>query len=125
MRREPTFAERELWKELRGLEGFRFRRQAPMGDYIVDFVCHQSRLVVEVDGGVHEMSVVAQRDAQRDLWLSGRGYRVLRLTNREVISDVDAVVQRIIGAAGADIPTPTPPRKGEGGSRRGQYSKRF
>jgi very-short-patch-repair endonuclease len=120
MRREPTFAEGELWKELRQLEGFHFRRQAPMGPYVVDFVCHRSRLIVEVDGGVHEMDTVAQRGAEREAWLAGRGYRVLRLTNREVIADVEAAAKRITSAAGADTPTPDPSPQGGGGSRRGQ-----
>jgi very-short-patch-repair endonuclease len=115
LRREPTFAERRLWTELRSLEGFHFRRQAPMGHYIVDFVCHRSRLIVEVDGGVHTMGLVAQRDAERELWLTSRGYRVLRLTNREVIANVEAAVQRIIAACRARTPTPDPSPQGGGG----------
>jgi very-short-patch-repair endonuclease len=114
LRREPTFAERLLWLELRRLNGFHFRRQAPMGNYIVDFVCHRSRLIVEVDGGVHGLDVVAQRDAARDVWLASRGYRVLRLTNREVIGDVEAAVRRITAAAGACTPTPAPSPQGGG-----------
>jgi len=114
LRKEATFAERSLWKELRRLESFHFRRQAPMGDYIVDFVCHRSRLIVEVDGGVHEMDHVAQRDAERDLWLARRGYRVMRLTNREVLADVEAVGRRIIAAADARTPTPDPSPQGGG-----------
>jgi very-short-patch-repair endonuclease len=86
-----------------------------MGDYVVDFVCHRSRLIVEVDGGVHAMDVVAQRDAERDLWLAGRGYRVLRLTNRDVIANVEAAVRRIIAAACPRTPTPHPlPARGRG-----------
>ena len=85
-----------------------------MGAYIVDFVCHKSRLIVEVDGGVHDQDVVAQRDAERDAWLAGRGYRVLRLTDREVIGGIEASVRRIISAAGADTPTPDPSPQGGG-----------
>ena len=115
MRKEPTFAERRLWQELRRLENVRFRRRAPIGDYIVDFVCHGSRLIVEVDGGVHDIDVVARRDAERDAWLAGRCYRVLRLTNHEVIADVEAAVRRITTVAGADTPpTPNPSPQGGG-----------
>jgi len=73
---------------------------------------HRSRLIIEVDGGVHELEVVAQRDAARDVWLSARGYRALRLTNREVIGDIEAMVRRIIAAAGACTPTPDPSPQG-------------
>jgi very-short-patch-repair endonuclease len=71
-------------------------------------------LIVEVDGGVHAMDVVAERDAERDLWLAGRGYRVLRLTNREVIANVEAAARRIIAAGGARTPTPDPSPQGGG-----------
>jgi very-short-patch-repair endonuclease len=114
MRRDSTFAERELLKELMKLAGFHFRRQAPMGPYLVDFVCHRSRLIVEVDGGVHEMDAVAQRDAERDVWLVRRGYRVLRVTNREVLADLEAVALRIISEACAGTPTPDPSPQGGG-----------
>jgi very-short-patch-repair endonuclease len=114
LRREPTFAERQLWTELRHVKGIHFRRQAPMGVYVIDFVCHARRLVIEVDGGVHDIDAVAQRDAERVAWLAGRGYRVLRLTNREVIADVEGVVRRIVSAAGAGTPTPDPSPQGGG-----------
>ena len=116
MRREPTHAEALLWKSLRRLDepDLHFRRQAPMGPYVVDFVSHRARLVVEVDGAVHQLPEVELRDLERDTWLLSRGYVVLRVKNEEVIADVVGVVQRIIAMAGADTPTPTPPRKGEG-----------
>jgi very-short-patch-repair endonuclease len=114
LRNELTYAERLLWLALRTLDGFRFRRQAPMGAYVVDFVCHHSRLIIEVDGGVHEMDAISQREVERDLWLAERGYRVLRLTNREVLSNVDAAVRRIISEARAGTPTPDPSPQGGG-----------
>ena len=104
LRRGPTFAEKQLWKSLRQLDGFHFRRQAPMGDFIVDFVCHRSRLVVEVDGGIHEVDAVAIRDAEREGWLVNRGYEVIRLTNAEVLSNIDAAVRRVLAAATASTP---------------------
>jgi very-short-patch-repair endonuclease len=85
-----------------------------MGPYVVDFVCHRVRLIVEVDGGVHEMDVVAQRDAERDEWLTGRGYRMLRVKNSEVTANIDAVVRAILASAGAGTPTPDPFPQGEG-----------
>ena len=116
MRREPTRAEALLWKGLRGLEETEahFRRQAPMGPYVVDFVCHSARLIIEVDGKVHTLPQVAQRDQARTAWLEGRGYRVLRVTNDEVTGDITTVLAQILSALGAGTPTPTPPRKGEG-----------
>jgi very-short-patch-repair endonuclease len=97
-----------------GWKAFTSDGKPPMGDYVVDFVCHRSRLIVEVDGGVHDWDVVAQRDAARDRWLAGRGYLVLRLTNREVLAGVEAAVARIITAAGSSTPTPDPSPQGGG-----------
>jgi very-short-patch-repair endonuclease len=112
LRRDVTHAERELWKQIRRLEGFHFRRQAPIGPYIVDFVCHSRRLIVEVDGGIHTLDAVAARDAEREAWLVGRGYRVLRLANAQATNE--AAVEAILAAAALAPPPPTPPRKGEG-----------
>ncbi|WP_304170996.1 endonuclease domain-containing protein [Phenylobacterium aquaticum] len=115
-RRVPTRAEAKLWKGLRRLEiqDTHFRRQAPIGTYVVDFICHSARLIIEVDGGVHALDQVALRDFERETWLKGRGYRVLRVSNDEVMSDITSVLERIVAALSADTPTPTPPRKGEG-----------
>lgn len=83
LRAQPTRAEAELWQRLR-LFPVRFHRQAPIGPYVVDFACHRARLVVEVDGGVHQLTDVARRDIRRDEWLTSEGYRVFRFTNRDV-----------------------------------------
>ena len=115
LRRNATFVERELWKAQRHLDGVHFRRQAPMGPYVVDFICHRARLIIEIDGGMHEMDVVAQRDAKRDAWLKEREYRVLRFKNAEVIANIDGVVRAILAKVGADTPTPDPFPQGEGG----------
>jgi len=114
MRREPTYAEKRLWKLLRTTD-LHFRRQAPFGPYIVDFVCHRHRLIVELDGGVHDLPEVAARDVERDLWLTGRGYRVMRFLNGQAVSDTSGVVQMILAAAGVDTPTPNPSPQGGGG----------
>ncbi|MCR5880438.1 endonuclease domain-containing protein [Phenylobacterium sp. J367] len=88
-------AELKLWKELRKLDQ-NFRRQAPIGRYFVDFASHGRRLVIEVDGGVHErLPEVALRDAERQRWLEAEGYRVLRFSDRQVWDDVHGVIDLI------------------------------
>lgn len=94
LRDDQTFTEAKLWKHLRQFE-VRFRRQAPTGPYVVDFACHRARLVIEVDGGVHNLPEVAVRDMQRDEWLTGQGYRVLRFTTTLVEDDIEAVLTTI------------------------------
>jgi len=116
LRRNATFAERELWKALRQIKTVHFRRQSPIGPFVVDIVCHRARLVVEIDGGVHGVDAVALQDAERDAWLAERGYRVLRLTNAEVLANIDGAVRAILTAAGASTPTPDPFPQGEGES---------
>jgi very-short-patch-repair endonuclease len=87
MRKEPTYAEARLWSDLqrRQIEGFKFRRQVPMGPYFVDFVCFKARLVIEVDGSQHRELSVEEHDARRTAWLTARGFRVLRFWNEEVL----------------------------------------
>ena len=114
LRKEPTRAEQHLWKALRKIEEAHFRRQAPLGPYIVDFVCHRSRLVIEVDGGVHELEEVQARDAERTVWLEGRGYSVLRFSNEQALFDRASVVEAIASALGAGTPTPGPSPQGGG-----------
>ncbi len=111
LRAEQTDAERRLWRELRGLksDGFHFRRQAPIGRYIVDFACHTARLAIEVDGGQHGMVDMAERDDARTEWLAGRGFRVLRFWNDEVLGNIDGVMRVVADALAT--PPPTPPRK--------------
>ena len=95
LRREMTDAERALWRHLRGQQvaGYKFRRQHPLGAYIVDFVCLDALLVIEVDGGQH---AERQRyDQERTDWLQQRGYRVLRFWNHEVLANGQAVMEAI------------------------------
>lgn len=93
-RKNPTEAEKMLWKHLRSeqLEGLKFRRQEPIGSYIADFVCHDRKIIIEVDGGQHAED---PRDRQRDDWLKGQGYRVLRFWNNEVLNNIDGVLEKI------------------------------
>src|SRR3989304_10565616 len=95
LRKNPTEVERKLWKylRLRQLGGYKFRRQQPVGSYIVDFVCLEKRLIVEVDGGQHAEQ--AESDAQRSRWLEAEGFRGLRFWNTEVLRDTRAVKETI------------------------------
>jgi len=77
------------------MEGHKFRRQEPIGKYIVDFVCHEKRIVVEVDGGQH--STDKTRDNERDKWFEEQGYKVLRFWNNEVLTNIDSVLEVIRG----------------------------
>ena len=99
MRKAPTDAEAALWSMLRGrqLEGMRFRRQHPIAGYIVDFVCLDSKLIVEADGEQHAEN---QRDRFRDAQLAGLGYTVLRYWNHEILQNSDGVALDILHHAG-------------------------
>ncbi len=91
-----TNAERRLWSRLRNEAlGYDFRRQHRLGVYIVDFVCLERRLVVEVDGGQHNLTPHSARDHQRTLWLNADGFEVLRFWNNEVLAATDEVVETI------------------------------
>ncbi len=94
LRQSMTDAERHLWRHLRlDALGVQFRRQVPIGEFIVDFACLRRRLIVEVDGGQHMES---REDEARDAWLRERGYRVLRFWNHEVLGNVEGVVATIL-----------------------------
>jgi len=114
LRREMTHPERALWQLLRqrNLGGLKFRRQAVIGSYIVDFLCPKLKLVIEVDGESHVGT--GAHDAQRTQSLERDGFRVLRLTNDDVLRDLDAVGLMILREAGAP-PTPQPPPSQGGG----------
>ena len=92
LRLTPTDAEIRLWSRLRGkqLAGFRFRRQHPLGPYVVDFFCAEAKLIVEVDGGQH-----ADDGEARTRWLEARTYRVIRFWNNDVLANTDGVLQMI------------------------------
>jgi very-short-patch-repair endonuclease len=90
-----TDAELRLWHGLRGkqIQGHRFRRQVPIGNFFVDFACVKSKLIVEVDGSQH--AVEAERDVARTAWLQSRGYRVIRFWNTDVLRELDGVLEAI------------------------------
>ena len=108
LRAPMTDAERALWQRLRGrqVEGAKFRRQHPFLDYIVDFVCLERQLIMEVDGGQHDES---KRDRMRDDRLSSSGFRVLRCWNHEVLQQTDDVVAAVRQALLALPPSPPQP----------------
>ena len=97
MRREPTDAERKLWSLLRAkrLGGFKFKRQEQIGNYIVDFVCFEARLIVEADGSQH---VESQRDQSRDAWLMAQRFQILRFWNEDILANPQGVGTAILAA---------------------------
>jgi isoleucyl-tRNA synthetase len=96
-RKNPTPAEDILWQQLRGkkLEGYKFRRQHQIGDFIVDFICLEKRLIVEVDGGYHNKSDAIEYDKLRTQFFSFYGYKVIRFKNEEVIGDIESVLNKV------------------------------
>ena len=113
LRRDSTDAERLLWRELReALPMAKFRRQSPVGPYIADFLSFGHRLIVEVDGGQHDLN--AARDAVRTVYLEAQGYRVLRFWNNDVLRNLDGVLHVISAAL---FPHPNPLPEGEGAGR--------
>lgn len=98
-----------LWQVLRSQPGgYRFRRQAPAGDYVLDFYCAPARLAIEVDGEAHSRGDRPGRDLVRDAWLEQRGVRVLRVRAEDVLRDLDSVVRYILAEVGARFPPPPP-----------------
>lgn len=95
LRRTQTDAEQRLWYHLRAhrFMGKKFKRQKPVGRYIVDFVCLEEKLIIELDGGQHAERV--DYDQERDLWLRNQGYTVLRFWNCELMSEMECVLERI------------------------------
>lgn len=113
LRRNMTDAEHFLWRHLRAhrLQGEKFKRQQPLGVYIVDFVHFSARVIVEADGGQHGDGI----DTERDAWLQAQGFRVLRFWNNEILCNTEAVLDVILRAVLAAPPLPNPsPARGEG-----------
>ena len=95
MRREMTNAERKLWFLLRDrrFDGLKFRRQAPVGRYIADFICLRRKLIVEADGGQH---FAGKSDLVRDRWLEGEGYSVVRYSNLDILKNPEGVLTDLL-----------------------------
>ena len=107
LRRDQIDAERALWFRLRDrrLNGLKFRRQMPIGDFVADFCCESARLIIEVDGGQHAER--SEADRIRTVALEAQGYLVLRFWNNDVLRNMDGVLQSIVQTL---IPSPPHPR---------------
>lgn len=108
LRHRQTDAERMLWSRLRNrqIDGWKFKRQVPVGPYVLDFFCFEANLVIEVDGGQHAEDRVAS-DQRRTQFLEADGLNVIRFWNREVLNDIDGVIDLIYRALGQG-PAPSP-----------------
>lgn len=116
LRRRPTDAEKLLWKHLRSkqLKGLKFRRQHPIGKYVVDFACLDKQVVIELDGGQHAAD--ENKDRERDKWLEGEGYKVLRFWNTDILTNLGGVLEVIMKNCSSHPPL-SPPLKGGGKMR--------
>jgi very-short-patch-repair endonuclease len=105
LRKSSTDAEQKLWSVLRSrqLNGFKFRKQVEIDGYVVDFICAEKRLIVEVDGGQH----TPERDARRTSYLESQGFRLIRFWNHDVLQNMDGVWATIEMALGTTPPHPT------------------
>lgn len=108
LRREQTDAERKLWSKLRDrrLCGAKFRRQHPIGSFVADFCCIETKLIIELDGGQHVEN--ADADDERTSYLAGQGYRVLRFWDHEVLKDINAVTEVILQGLQSPHSNPAP-----------------
>lgn len=95
LRSHQTDAEQRLWYHLRAhrFQGLKFKRQKPIGRYIVDFICLERKLIIEIDGGQHSEQM--EYDQHRDMWLREQGYTVLRFWNNEVMQQLEGVLEQI------------------------------
>jgi very-short-patch-repair endonuclease len=109
LRKNMTDAEQRLWRRLRRkqMSEFKFRRQHPFGDYIIDFVCLEAKLAIEVDGGQHNLH--QEEDATRTKYLERSGFRVLRFWNNEVLNDIESVTAVIWRVLQELTPPPSQP----------------
>ena len=114
-----TEAERLLWSRLRDrrLGGLKFRRQVPLGPYIVDFLCPEKRVIVEIDGGQHNLPDERCRDLERTRFLEAKGYKILRFWNNEVLGNLEGVLTVILAACQGQDRSPSPPPSPPAGAR--------
>jgi very-short-patch-repair endonuclease len=107
LRREMTPAEKILWKKVKAnrLNGLHFRRQQIVHGYFADFYCHQHELIVEVDGGIHELQ--KKYDAEREEYLNGLGFRIIRFTNNDIMKNLNGVLQKIVESIKGPNPNPS------------------
>ena len=103
LRKNQTIAELQLWEQLRDLrpQGYHFRRQAPIDNYIVDFACLSHRIIIEVDGCQHDTMIGQTKDASRDAHLGWRGFTILRFGNGDVSDNIEGVMAEVLAVLGA------------------------
>jgi very-short-patch-repair endonuclease len=117
LRKASPDAERMMWKHLRSrqLDGYKFRRQHPIGPFFADFACIEAGLAVELDGGQHFEPDAVRRDEQRTAFLQGAGFQVLRFDDRQALTETAGVLQSILDWLHVHHPHPNPlPQAGEG-----------
>ncbi|PYE90058.1 endonuclease domain-containing protein [Phyllobacterium leguminum] len=118
LRKTMTDTERRLWtalrKELPEAMGTHFRRQMAIGPYVADFVCLGHRLIIEVDGKIHEDEDQRRHDFEREVYLRSQNFRILRVSNADVMLDMPSVLNRIAIALSVRTPTPNPSPQGGG-----------
>ena len=97
LRRFMTMTERELWKHIRKrkIKGYKFRRQHPVKNMIVDFFCFEGKLAIEVDGEIHQSRYQSERDRERTIMLNSLGINEIRFSNKEILTNIDSVLQKI------------------------------
>lgn len=110
LRQNATDAEMVLWRILRSTD-FKFRRQQPIGRYVVDFVCFSHKLIIECDGGQHADNLA---DMARDRWFSGQGFRTMRFWNNDILSNQEGVARVILEALCPPLLTPALSPRGRG-----------
>jgi len=112
LRKDATEAEKVLWQRLssRQMEGFKFRRQQPIGQYIVDFVNFRKKLIIELDGGQHKIQKV--KDKKRDNWFEEQGFKVLRFWNNDVFENLEGILEVVREMLLS--PSPSPSHQGRG-----------
>jgi very-short-patch-repair endonuclease len=111
LRKNQTDAEKKIWRYLRSkqMNSLKFRRQQPIGNYIVDFVCFDIRLIIELDGSQHIEE--KEKDEERDQWLKTQGFTVLRFWNNDVMNNIAGVLN-VVNDYCCNCPPLTPPIKG-------------
>lgn len=96
LRCQQTLAETILWGYLKTKpSGYKFRRQHPIGIYIVDFYCHKLKLVIEVDGSIHNLKEVKEHDIERQVAIEGNNIKLIRFTNADILNNLEVVIDRI------------------------------
>jgi very-short-patch-repair endonuclease len=116
LRKRLTATEQHLWKHLRGkqFEGLKFKRQQPVGKYIVDFMCFEKKIIIELDGGQHMQLLEKQKDGERDAWFEAQGYTILRFWDNEVLMNTRGVLEVISTYCQEHPPlNPLPSREGK------------